>query len=89
MAEKGRLLNPLKKKIRKAENEIEQQEEKLETLNQEMMDASGSGNGAQIADISKQIHTCNDVIEKRFAELEELQGKMDQLELKYTEALGS
>ena len=46
-------------------------------------------NAYALDNISKQIHTCNDVIEKRFAELEELQGKMDQLELKYTEALGS
>jgi ATP-binding cassette subfamily F protein 3 len=87
VAEKGRKLNPLKKKIQKAEKDIEQQEERLNILNQEMMDASSSGNGAKIADISKKIHACNDVIEKRFAELEVLHEKKDKLEATYGELL--
>ena len=76
-------INPLKKKIHKAENDIEQQEESLEALNQEMMAASGAGNGSQIADISKKIHACNDAIEKRFAELEALHEKKDKLAATY------
>ena len=87
VAEKGRKLNPLKKKIQKAEKDIEQEEERLNILNQEMMDASSSGNGAQIADISKKIYACNDVIEKRFAELEVLHEKKDTLEAAYEELL--
>ena len=87
VAERGKLLNPLKKKIRFAENEIEQHEERLNALNQEMMEASGTGNGGQIADISKKIHTCNDAIEKRFADLEALHEKKDKLEKKFGELL--
>jgi len=83
VAERGRVLNPLKKKIHKAENDIEQQEESLEALNQEMMAASGAGNGSQIANISKKIHACNDAIEKRFAELEALHEKKDKLAATY------
>ena len=83
VAERGRLLNPLKKKIRFAESEIEKQEERLNALNQEMMEASGTGNGGQIADISKKIHTCNDAIEKRFADLEALHEEKDKLDKKF------
>ena len=87
VAERGKLLNPLKKKIRRAENEIEQQEERLNVLNQEMMEASGAGNGGQIADISKKIHTCNDAIEKRFSDLEALHEEKDELDKKFGELL--
>ena len=83
VAERGRLLNPLKKQIRGVESAIEKQEKRLEVLNRKMMDASGAGNGEQIADISKKIHTCNDAIEKRFAELEVLHGKKDKLAAAY------
>ena len=87
MAERGKLLNPLKKKIHYAENDIEQHEERLNVLNQEMMDASGTGNGGQIADISKKIHACNDAIEKWFADLEVLHEKKDKLDTKYGDLL--
>jgi ATP-binding cassette subfamily F protein 3 len=83
VAERGRLLNPLKKKIRFAESEIEQQEERLNALNQEMVEASGAGNGGQIADISKKIHACNDAIEKRFADLEALHEEKGKLDKKF------
>ncbi|MEN8243818.1 MAG: ATP-binding cassette domain-containing protein [Thermodesulfobacteriota bacterium] len=87
VAERGRALNPLKKKIRNAENDIEQQEERLEVLNQEMMEASEAGDGEQIAVISKKIHACNDGIEKRFTELEGLHEKKGKLEATYGELL--
>ena len=87
VAERGKALNPLKKKIRRAENDIERQEERLAILNQEMMDASSSGRGEKIADISKKIHACNAVIEKRFAELEVLHENKDKLEATYDELL--
>ena len=89
VAERGRLLNPLKKKIRFTENDIEQQEEHLNTLNQKMMKASETGNGADIAAISKKIHACNNTIEKRFAELEVLHEEKDSLDVKYKMVLDS
>ena len=87
LAERGRALNPLKKKIRRAENDIERQEQTLADLNQAMMDASGTGDGERIADISKKIHACNDAIERRFAELEVLHENKDKLEATYDELL--
>ncbi len=89
IVERGRLLKPLKQQIRRAEDEIEKRENRLEMLNEDMMAASSTNNGKQIAEISKQIHACNAVIEKQFAELETLHDKKGQLEEKYTAALGA
>ena len=84
IVERGRLLKPLKQQIRRAEDEIEKRENRLEMLNEDMMAASSTNNGKQIAEISKQIHTCNAVIEKQFTDLETLHDKKGKLEEKYT-----
>ncbi len=89
IVERGRLLKPLKQQIRRAEDEIEKRENRLEMLNEDMMAASSTNNGKQIAEISKQIHACNAAIEKQFAELETLHDKKGKLEEKYTAALGA
>ena len=47
VAERGKLLNPLKKHI-KAENDIENQEKRLKVLNQEMMDAQVPATGDRL-----------------------------------------
>ncbi|MBW1891258.1 MAG: ABC-F family ATP-binding cassette domain-containing protein [Deltaproteobacteria bacterium] len=84
IVERGRLLKPLKQQIRRAEDEIEKRENRLKMLNEDMMAASSTNNGKQIAEISKQIHACNAVIEKQFTELETLHDKKGKLEEKYT-----
>jgi len=89
IVERGRLLKPLKQQIRRAEDEIEKRENRLEMLNEDMMVASSTNNGKQIAEISKQIHACNAVIEKQFTDLETLHDKKGKLEEKYTAALGT
>jgi len=83
------LLKPLKQQIRRAEDEIEKRENRLKMLNEDMMAASSTNNGKQIAEISKQIHACNAVIEKQFTDLETLHDKKGKLEEKYTAALGT
>jgi len=89
VAEKGKKLNPINREIKSIEDEIEKHENKLESLNQQMISASKAGEGEKIADISKQIHKSNAVIEKRFARLEELYEKKEKLKLKYDAVLGA
>jgi ATP-binding cassette subfamily F protein 3 len=87
VTEKGKKLNPINQKIRSAENQIEAHEDKLQSLNQQMMAASKAGDGDKIAGLSRQIHHCNAVIEKQFACLEDLYDRKEKLERKYERML--
>ena len=55
-----------------AEGDIEAQETRLASLNDEMLSASESGDGERIAALSRQIHACQTRIEARFEVLETL-----------------
>ena len=56
------------------------QEETLEALNQQMLAASQKGNGRQIADTSKKIHTCQSTIDDLYADLESITSEHDSQE---------
>ena len=71
ISEKSKLLKPLEDAISAAEHEIEENEALLEKLNQEMVDASQQGDGDRIGALSQQIRSCQNIIETRFAKMEE------------------
>jgi ATP-binding cassette subfamily F protein 3 len=70
LAERGRKLNPLEKRIAQIEDKIDAAERQLNQLNASMQTASMANDGAKIADISRTIHACQTKIEGLFDELE-------------------
>ncbi|MFH0726327.1 MAG: ABC-F family ATP-binding cassette domain-containing protein [Pseudomonadota bacterium] len=77
LSERAKLLKPIEKKIAVAENEIDAREKELTKLNEEMLTASHSGDGAKIALISQKLHACQSVIDKRFDDLESLTEELE------------
>ena len=72
LAERARILRPLEQAISTLENEIDTNEKKLDHLTQDMQNATSSGNGNQIAELSQAIHACQSAIDRLFDELEAL-----------------
>jgi ATP-binding cassette subfamily F protein 3 len=87
ITEKSRVLKPLEDAITKAEREIEANESLLNQANQEMVAASQDGDGARIAALSQQIRSTQEVIETRFAEMEEIDEQRHRLEKKFQKRL--
>ena len=77
LAERAKLLKPIEKKIAAAENEIDSREKELARLNEEMLPASQSGDGAKIVLLSQKLHACQSVIDKRFDDLEALTEELE------------
>jgi ATP-binding cassette subfamily F protein 3 len=80
ISEKSRRLAPLKKQMAQLEALIIDQEEVLAALNEEMQVSSQKGNGRQINDISRKIHTCQNTIDDLFANLETVTTEHDELQ---------
>ena len=87
ITEKSKLLKPMDDAIAKAEQEIDANETLLDQANREMVDASQRGDGDRIATLSQQIRSCQDIIEKRFAEMEEMDDQRRRLEKKFEKRL--
>jgi ATP-binding cassette subfamily F protein 3 len=68
--EKSRTLGALQKKIDEIENTIMHLEEKTEQDNEDLLEASVSGDGATIRRLSKAVHASKSKIESLFSELE-------------------
>ncbi len=77
LAEKGRVLKPVEKKIENTEDDIVQWEARLEELNRKMQEASSNGGGGEIAELSRQLHECREKIDAGFERLEELSAEAD------------
>lgn len=73
----GLLIN---RAIETAENGIETEEARLETLNREMVRASQDKDGQQIAELSPAIHKCRETIDALFNDLEELYTDKERVE---------
>ncbi|MDX2452616.1 hypothetical protein, partial [Desulfosarcina sp.] len=56
-------------------------------LNQEMVEASEQGDGARIGPLSQKIRTCQEIIETRFAEMEQMDEQRQRLEKKFEKRL--
>jgi ATP-binding cassette subfamily F protein 3 len=72
IAERGRVLRPLQKRITAAEDRIEACEQGLERLNREMQEASELGDGTRIASLGQSIHGLQEDIDRLFVELEQV-----------------
>ncbi len=70
LTERGRVLKPIEKRIAGIENDIETCEKRLNTLNEDMQNATLAQAGDKIADISRDIHTRQSAIDRLFEELE-------------------
>ena len=73
--------------IAAAENTIEKNEALLDRLNREMVEASEQGDGARIGPLSQKIRTCQEIIETRFAEMEQMDEQRQRLEKKFEKRL--
>ena len=80
VVEKSRRIKPLDKRIKKAEDGIDIQEKNIHVLNEAMIIASQSNDGKKIAEISQAIHKSQAIIERLFAEMEQLYHDKDQAE---------
>jgi ATP-binding cassette subfamily F protein 3 len=80
IAERSKAVKPIEDRIKAAEKEIEENEKRLEALNAAMLAASNAQQGERIGEIGQQIHACQSIIEKRFAELEPLYSRFEAQE---------
>ena len=87
ITERGRKIKPLDQKIAAVERDIDCYEEKIHELNDTMVDASQSNDGKIIGEISKEIHTYQALIEKRFTEFEMLYKRKENIESEYNSSL--
>ena len=85
--EKSQKLKPIETKIVKTETDIEFCEDKLEQLNQALVNASQSSDGDQIAALSKDLHINQQKINELYIELENLYDDKDQTESYYEKKL--
>ena len=77
IAEKGATLGPLQKRISQVEDDIDAQEKQLARLSQEMAEASQNQDAPRIEKLSYAIHAGRPIIDRLFAELEELTTKFE------------
>jgi ATP-binding cassette subfamily F protein 3 len=89
IAEKGKVLNPLKKQIKGLENQIDHDEKELAELNRALLDASKENNGAEIADLSRSIHQQRTTIDRLFDELERLMSRYEKKQAFFDHELNS
>ena len=80
-------LKPMEDAIAAAENSIEKNEALLDRLNREMVEASEQGDGARIGPLSQKIRTCQEIIETRFADMEQMDEQRQRLEKKFERRL--
>ena len=87
VVEKSRKIKPLEKRIKKVEEEIDTREKSIHILNEAMINASRSKDGGKIAEISKQIHKSQAMVDNLFAEMERLYQDMEQAESHFDKKL--
>ncbi len=81
IGERSRRLKPINRAIEKAENGIETEEARLESLNQEMVQASQDQDGQRIAELSPAIRQCQESIDALFRELENLYAEKETVDV--------
>ncbi len=82
-------LKPVEERITVVEQDIEAHEEKLEDLNQRMIELSSSGDGGKISELSRAIHETRSRIDRLYGELEELTDREEDLNRKFSGELSS
>ncbi len=87
VAERGRMLRPLRDRITAAENRIEACEQRLERLNREMQEASEVGDGLKIASLGQSIHGLQQEIDRLFDELEKATTEKEERQAEFDDRL--
>lgn len=77
IAERGRCLKPLNKKITETEQRIEVEEQELARLQERMQAAAEHQDAEQIQETGKAIHQCEDRIDNLFGTLESLNESLE------------
>ena len=78
ITERGRTLGPIEQSIKETEGLIESNEKKLKECTQLMQEAAESGNSSKIAELSRQMHSCQVRIDQLFTDLEALTDRFDE-----------
>ena len=87
ITERSRELRPLEKAIAAAEDQIEAREQSLAALNRDMQEASETGDGPRIAELSRSIHRFEEDLEGLFSELERLTAECGRRQAEYDQRL--
>lgn len=85
--ERSKITNPLKKLVEKLENSIMENEELVETLHKELIEASNKNDNSKVIDLSRDVTKYEKEIEDSFEKLEETQTKLDDILEEYESKL--
>lgn len=89
IAERGKVLNPLKGRIEKIEQEIETLEQELSRLANAMQEALSKHHGQAITELAQATHQCEKTVDALFDELEKLTASLKRQEAIFVEKLQS
>jgi ATP-binding cassette subfamily F protein 3 len=78
--ERTRIMGPYQKRIKDLEQRIAGLESDIERVNGELVDASSAGEGQSIAELSKQLHSLTQKVEKGYDELMTASEELEELE---------
>ncbi len=87
LQEKSRILKPLELKLKKQEAEISSMEQELHLCTEKLIQTSAIGNGAVIAELSKQSHHLRSEIEKCYNKLENVLKQYEAKMCEYKEKM--
>ena len=87
ISERSRTLKPLEQMICQIEDKIDAHEKNIKSCTATMQEASLTGNGDQISDLSRSIHTSETAIETLFDEMERLSIKLEEKRQYFEQAL--
>ncbi len=87
VAQHSKALKKIEQQLKRTEHEIEAKEAALQQLNQEMLAASQSQDGARISALSKSLHACRGEIDTLFEQLEKLVQQQETKQAVFSEQL--
>jgi ATP-binding cassette subfamily F protein 3 len=87
IAERAKVLNPVKQRIEKIEQEIEMQEQELNRLANAMQEALSKHHGSAITELAQATHQCEKTVDTLFDELDKLTNLMKRQEMIFDEKL--
>ena len=87
IAERAKVLNPVKQRIGKIEQEIETQEQELNHLANAMQEALSKHHGSAITELAQTTHQCEKTVDSLFDELEKLTDLLKRQETIFEETL--
>ncbi|MEA2101444.1 MAG: ABC-F family ATP-binding cassette domain-containing protein [Thermodesulfobacteriota bacterium] len=87
ISQRSGTIKPLEQRISQVEDEIDSHEKKIEACTSAMQEASLKGDGKQIAELSKSIHSSETTIEGLFDEMERLSIKLEENQQYFDQAI--